>query len=315
VARRRELQLRAEPAVEHDERYARADEFLDVATALWHSWADDAVLDDRHSGRYADPSRIRQIDHHGKYYRVRGPLKLPRPPQGWPVLVQAGSSSTGRSFAARHAEALFTAQVEKAAAIEFYHDLKSQAAALGRPGDQIIVLPGLSPIIGPTEEEARRMRRELNELTDPSVGLARLSTRFGGHDFSGIDLDRPLSPADFPDPASNEAARSRTQVILARVEQDCPTMRQLLETLAGARGHFTSVGTPEQLADMIEDRFRSGAADGFNLMPPVLPLHLDRFIDEVVPVLQRRGLFRREYAGSTLRDHYGLDRPASRFFG
>jgi alkanesulfonate monooxygenase SsuD/methylene tetrahydromethanopterin reductase-like flavin-dependent oxidoreductase (luciferase family) len=209
---------------------------------------------------------------------------------------------------------VFTAQVEKAAAVGFYRDLKEQAAALGRHGDQILVLPGLSPIIGSTEEEARRMRRELLELTDPKVGLARLSTRFGGHDFTGIDLDRPLTPDDFPDPETNEAARSRTQVILSQVVRERPTMRQLLETLAGARGHFTSVGTPEQVADMMEDWFRAGAADGFNFMPPVMPVHLDRFVTEVVPILQHRGLFRREYSGHHLRDHYGLARPANRYF-
>ncbi len=304
-----------EQQLAHAERYARADEFLQVASALWDSWADDAILDDRQSGRFADPSRVRSIDHVGPYYRVEGPLNLPRPPQGRPVFVQAGSSETGRHFAAQYAEAVFTAHLEKTTAIEFYADLKSQAAAAGRPANQILILPGLSPAIGSTEEEAQRLWRELNELTDPKVGLSRLSGRFGGHDFSHLDLDRPLSTDDFPDPGQVQAARSRAQVITSLVARERPTLRALLHSLAGARGHFTTAGTPEQIADLIEDWFRSGAADGFNIMPPILPELLDTFIAEVVPVLQKRGLFRREYEGDTLRAHYGLARPPSQFFG
>lgn len=299
----------------HGERYARADEYVDVVTGLWDSWADDAILDDPRSGRFADPRRIRSIDHAGRHYRVEGPLNLPRSPQGRPVFVQAGSSDTGRRFAAKHAEAVFTAHLEKATALAFYADLKSQAEALGRRRDQILILPGLSAVIGSTEEEARRLWRELNELTDPKVGLARLSGRFGGYDFSHLDLDRPLSVDDFPDPARVQAARSRTEVILSLVARERPTLRSLLHSLAGARGHFTMAGTPEQAADLIEDWFRSGAADGFNIMPPILPSLLDTFIAEVIPILQARGLFRREYEGDTLRAHYGLSRPPSRYFG
>jgi FMN-dependent oxidoreductase (nitrilotriacetate monooxygenase family) len=298
----------------HAERYARAEEFLEVATGLWDSWADDAILDDRRSGRFADPARIRSINHMGAHYRVEGPLNLPRSPQGRPVFVQAGSSETGRQFAARHAEAVFTAHLEKSTAAEFYADLKSQAAALGRPSDQILILPGLSAVIGSTEEEARRLWRELNELADPRVGLARLSSRFGGHDFSHLELDRPLSVDDFPDPGQVQAARSRTQVITSLVARERPTLRALLHSLAGARGHFTMAGTPEQVAGLIEDWFRSGAADGFNVMPPILPALLDVFVAEVIPILQRRGLFRYEYEGHMLRSHYGLARPGSKFF-
>jgi FMN-dependent oxidoreductase (nitrilotriacetate monooxygenase family) len=298
----------------HEERYERAEEFLEVATALWDSWADDAVLDDPRSGRFADPQRIRAIHHAGEHYRVEGPLNLPRCPQGRPVFVQAGSSATGRRFAARHAEAVFTAQVEKEAAIAFYADLKSQATAMGRRPERILVLPGLSAAIGATEAEARRLSEELDALSDPEVGRARLSGRFGGHDFSHLPLDRPLSVEDFPDPETVQAARSRTQVILSVVARERPTLRALLRRLAGARGHLTMAGTPEQVAALIEDWFRSGAADGFNVMPPVLPAMLDRFVAEVVPILQRRGLFRRDYAGDTLRAHYGLPRPPSRHF-
>jgi FMN-dependent oxidoreductase (nitrilotriacetate monooxygenase family) len=249
----------------------------------------------------------------GVHYQVAGPLNLPRCPQGRPVLVQAGSSDTGRRFAARHAEAVFTAHMEKATAQAFYADLKALVAADGREPDHVLILPGLSPMIGSTAAEAQRLARELNELSDPEVGRKRLSGRFGGHDFSHLPLDRPLTPEDFPAPSSVEAARSRTEVILNLVRREQPTLRQLLASLAGARGHFTMAGTPDEVANLIEDWFTDGAADGFNIMPPVLPHMLDVFSAEVVPLLQRRGLFRTEYAGTTLREHYGLARPESAF--
>jgi len=299
-----------EGLVSHDERYARGEEFVQVVKALWDSWADDAVLDDRASGRYARPDRIRPIDHEGKFYRVAGPLNMPRGPQGRPVFVQAGSSETGRRFAARHAEAVFTAQMEKRTAQEFYSDLKALAVAAGRPPEQVLILPGLSPVVGSTEAEARRLAEDLNDLTDPEVGRKRLSGRFGGHDFSHLPLDKPLTPEDFPSPGTVQAARSRTEVIVGLVRRERFTLRQLLAYLAGARGHYVTAGTPEQIADLIENWFVEGAADGFNLMPPLLPSLLDVFIAEVVPVLQKRGLFRTCYEGSTLRDHFGLPRPA-----
>ena len=179
----------------------------------------------------------------------------------------------------------------------------------GRAPGQLLILPGLSPVIGSTEAEAQRIARELNELSDPEVGRKRLSGRFGGHDFSHLPLDRKLSPEDFPDPGSVQAARSRTEVIVGLVRREKPTLRKLLGYLAGARGHFVTTGTPEQVADLIEDWFHDGAADGFNVMPPVLPAMLEVFVAEVVPLLQRRGLFRTEYAGETLRSLYGLQRP------
>jgi FMN-dependent oxidoreductase (nitrilotriacetate monooxygenase family) len=295
--------------VSHADRYARGEEFVQVVKALWDSWADDAVIDDRAGGQYARPDRIRPINHEGEFYKVAGPLNMPRVPQGRPVFVQAGSSDTGRRFAARHAEAVFTAQMEKATAQAFYADLKALAAAEGRDIDQVLILPGLSPLIAGTEAEAQRQARELNDLTDPEVGRKRLSGRFGGHDFSHLPLDKPLAPEDFPDPSTVEAARSRTEVIVGLVKREKPTLRQLLAYLAGARGHYTTAGTPDQIADLMEDWSKEGAADGFNVMPPVLPAMLDVFVDEVIPLLQKRGLFRTAYEGETLRDHYGLDRP------
>jgi alkanesulfonate monooxygenase SsuD/methylene tetrahydromethanopterin reductase-like flavin-dependent oxidoreductase (luciferase family) len=201
----------------------------------------------------------------------------------------------------------------KATAQEFYADLKALAEAEGRASDQVLILPGLSPMIGATEAEAQRLAREVDDLCDPEVGRKRLSNRFGGHDFSQLPMDHPLTPEDFPDPGSVEAARSRTEVILNLVRRDRLNLRQLLGYLAGARGHFTMAGTPEQIADLIEDWFTDRAADGFNIMPPLLPAQLDLFSAEVIPLLQRRGLFRTEYAGKTLREHYGLSWPESAF--
>ena len=302
-----------EGQVSHADRYARGEEFMTVVKALWDSWADDAIVDDRARGLYARADRIRPIDHRGQHYKVAGPLNMPRGPQGRPVFVQAGSSDTGRRFAARHAEAIFTAQMEKATAQAFYADLKALVAAEGRALDQALILPGLSPLIAATETEARRMARELNDLTDPEIGRKRLSGRFGGHDFSHLPLDKPLSVEDFPDPNTVEAARSRTEVIVGLVRREKPTLRQLLAYLAGARGHYVTAGTPEQIADLMVEWFDDGAADGFNVMPPLLPSMLDIFVAEVIPILQRRGLFRTAYEGRTLREHYGLARPASAF--
>lgn len=298
--------------IRHSERYDRADEFMTVVKGLWDSWADDAIVADAQSGLYARGERIRPINHKGENYSVTGPLNLPRSPQGHPVLVQAGSSDKGRRFAARHAEAIFTAHLEKATALAFYADLKALVAAEGRNPDHALVLPGLSALIASTEAEAKRMSEDLNMLADPEIGRRRLSGRFGGYDLSHLPLDKVLSVADFPDPKTVEAARSRTEVIVGLVAREKITLRQLLARLAGARGHLTVAGTPEQVADLMEDWFKTGAADGFNIMPPILPAMLDVFIAEVLPILQRRGLFRTAYEGNTLREKYGLMRPASK---
>jgi alkanesulfonate monooxygenase SsuD/methylene tetrahydromethanopterin reductase-like flavin-dependent oxidoreductase (luciferase family) len=229
------------------------------------------------------------------------------------VLVQAGSSDPGRAFAARHAEAIFTAQVEKIRAQAFYAEIKTRVAGVGRDPAQVLILPGLSPVLASSTSEARRFAEELSALTNPDAGRQRLSGRFGGYDFAHLPLDTPLTPDDFPDPHTVEAARSRTAVILELVRRERPTLRQLLVRLAGARGHHTFVGTPEQVAALMEDWYTEGAADGFNVMPPVLPAQLEVFIAEVVPLLQRRGLFRTAYTGDTLRAHYGLAAPGSQF--
>jgi FMN-dependent oxidoreductase (nitrilotriacetate monooxygenase family) len=303
-----------ERAPDHSERYARADEFLEVVTALWDSWADDAIIDDPASGRFLDPKRVRRIAHKGRHYSVAGPLNLPRAPQGRPVLVQAGSSAPGKAFAAKYAEAVFTAHLTKESASDFYAELKRAAADAGRDAAGIIVLPGLSAAVGSTDAEGQALLDELNDLTDIDVGRSRLSNRFGGYDFSALPLDQPLSRDDFPDPSKVQAAQSRATAITDLVARERPTLRGLLRQLAGARGHFTLAGSPERIADTIEDWVESRAADGFNIMPPVLPAQLDVFVDHVVPILQKRGLFRREYEGETLRSHYGLARPANPYF-
>jgi FMN-dependent oxidoreductase (nitrilotriacetate monooxygenase family) len=297
----------------HADRYERAEEFMTVVKGLWDSWADDAVLDDRADGRYADRRRVRAIDHKGPHYPVAGPLNMPRSPQGRPVFVQAGSSDTGKKFAARHAEAVFTAHLEKSMAQAFHADLKALVAAEGRDPRHVLILPGINPVIGSTVAEAERYSAKLDTLSDPEVGRHRLSQRFGGHDFSHLPLDTPLSVDDFPDPSKNEASRSRTEAVVALVKKERPTLRQVLAKLAGARGHFSVAGTPEKIADIMQDWFETKAADGFNLMPPVLPHQLDLFIAEVVPLLRKRGLFRDAYQGETLRSHFGLSRPDVRF--
>ncbi len=293
----------------HADRYAKGEEFVQVLKALWNSWGDDAVVDDRSGGVFVKKALVRPINHKGESFEVAGPLNMPRSPQGWPVLVQAGSSDTGKDFAARHAEAVFTAHIEKSTAVEFYRDIKERVVAAGRAPSQLLVLPGISAMIAGTEAEAKRLQQELNELADTRIGLSRLADRFDGHDFSHLKLDQVLRPEDFPDPADNQSSRGRTELIVGAVRREKLTLRQLLGKLAGARGHFVMAGTPEQVADTIEDWVDSGAADGFNVMPPILPWMLDNFTQEVVPILQRKGRFRTEYEGRTLRQHYGLDRP------
>ena len=297
----------------HAERYARAQEFLDVVSKLWDSWEDGAVAVDRESGQFFDPSKVHAIDHVGVHYKIKGPFNAPRSPQGRPVYVQAGSSNEGRGFAARNAEAIFTAHQTLADAQAFYADIKSRAKALGRNPNHVKILPGISPFIGDTEKEAEELYRYFNELTIPAYGLKQLSNMTGAS-LDHLALDEKV-PAEIFAGAGDvlDNRRSRFQVVANLVERERPTVRELLHRLAGARGHKVAHGTPLQIADTIQEWFENGAADGFNVMPPLYPQLLDAFTSKVVPILQERGLFRADYTGSTLREHYGLPRPESQY--
>ena len=296
-------------AAEHGARYARAREFTDLVHALWDSWEDDAFVGDKASGRFIDTAKVHPVDHRGAHYAVAGPLTVPRSAQGRPVTFQAGGSEDGRELAAATADAVFSlAQtVEDGAA--YARDLRARAARYGRPPGALVVLPGLATVIGATEAEARRRQDELWDLVPVEYSLARLAGTLRV-DPARLDLDKPL-----PDPLPLPPDANHTMFLgtLALARRDRLTVRQLLRALGGGVGHRIVVGTPEAIADDIEAWFRAGAADGFNLMPDVLPDGLETFVDAVVPILQRRGLFRRDYAGETLRDHLGLARPASRF--
>jgi FMN-dependent oxidoreductase (nitrilotriacetate monooxygenase family) len=300
--------------LDHAERYVRATEFVEVVTALWDSMEDDAEVFDQAAGRRYDLSKVHRIDHVGPAFRVRGPLNAVRSPQGWPVLVQAGSSDDGMDFAARFAEAIFTAQLTLEDAQAFYVSIKSRVAAAGRDPASVKVLPGLCAYLGSTEEEAVRARVELDDLAVPPTGpIGGAWLQFGGLDLTGFAPDEPIPFHRLPDASYVQGPRSRFALILEMARRDDLTVRQLLRRLAGARGHFTFVGTPDQLATLIEAWFRQRGADGFNLMPPIYAGQFDLFVDEVVPILQRRGVFHTEYEGATLRDNYGLVRPASRY--
>ncbi|MGA5198584.1 LLM class flavin-dependent oxidoreductase [Streptomyces exfoliatus] len=292
----------------HKERYERADEFLEVSTRLWGSWADDAIVADKDAGVHADSAKVRRIDHAGRFFRVAGPLNVPRSPQGHPLLVQAGSSEDGKAFAARWAEAVFTAQQTLEEAQAFYVDLKRRAVAHGRDPQGIKILPGIVPVIGDTEAEAEELDRELDRLISPEFAKRQLARLFR-IDPDVLDLDGPL-PDDLPSEDEIEGAKSRYTLIVELARRENSTVRQLIGRLGGGRGHRTFTGTPVQVADAIEEWFDGHAADGFNIMPPVLPSGLEAFVDKVVPILQERGRFRTEYTGGTLRDHYGLPRPA-----
>jgi FMN-dependent oxidoreductase (nitrilotriacetate monooxygenase family) len=293
----------SEPHADHTDRYARAQEFLEVVTALWDSWDPDAVLADKASGDYADRSRIREVDHVGERFSVRGPLNIPRSPQGRPLIVQAGSSGTGKAFAALWAEAIFTAQQTLQEGQAFYRDLKTRVLATGRDPEHVKVLPGICPILGGTEQEARALEAELQGLLVPTYGLNQLSQMLQV-ELTEADLDKPLPPLPTVDDING--GKSRFSLIADLAARDRLTVRQVIERLAGGRGHRVVVGTPEQVADALQEWFEGGAADGFNVMPPYLPGGLEDFVDHVVPVLQRRGLFRTDYEAGTLRARYGL---------
>lgn len=293
--------------VEHDERYRRAREFHAVVTGLWDSWADDAWLRDQASGIFFDPDRMHVLDHKGEHLSVRGPLNIARPIQGWPVIVQAGASEAGRQFAAETAEVIFGSSRTIEDARAFYQDVKARVTAAGRSADHCKILPGALVIVGHTTQEAREKKALLDTLVHPDSGLPNLSIRLG-IDAAAFDLDAPLPEI----PPSNQSQSQRdTLVALARAQN--LTVRQLAQMMGGFGG-LEIVGTAAEIADTMQSWLETDAADGFNVMFPTVPAGLDDFVTLVIPELQRRGLFRTAYAGTTLRDHLGLPRPDNQFF-
>ncbi len=293
--------------VEHDERYRRAREFYAVVTGLWDSWADDAWRRDQASGIFFDPARMHVLDHQGEHLSVRGPLNIARPVQGWPVIVQAGASEAGRQLAAETAEVIFASSRTIGDARQFYADMHQRLRALGRAPDALKILPGALVITGRSRAEAEEKKARLDSLVHPDSGVPNLSMRLGV-DASGFDLDAPL-----PEIPPSNASQSGRDSLVALARRENLTVRELAQ-LVGGYGGLQMVGTPGEIADTMQEWLETGASDGFNVMFPTVPTGLDEFVDLVVPELQRRGIFRRAYAGNTLRENLGLARPANRFF-
>ncbi|MGA9948635.1 MAG: LLM class flavin-dependent oxidoreductase [Xanthobacteraceae bacterium] len=293
--------------MEHGERYERAREFYDVVTGLWDSWADDAFIRDVDSGIFFDPAKMHVLGHKGEFLSVRGPLNIARPVQGWPVIVQAGASEAGRRLASETAEAVFTAQSDIQAGRKFYADVKGRMETLGRSREHMKILPACFVVIGDTVEEAKAKRAKLDSLVNYANAIASLSIALG-HDASKFNPDGPL-----PDIPESNASKSGRERAVALAKRDNLTVRQLAQRLGGYSG-LAMVGTPKTIADEMQEWLETEASDGFTVMFPYLPGGLDDFVTRVVPELQARGLFRRDYEGTTLRDHLGLPRPKNRFF-
>jgi FMN-dependent oxidoreductase (nitrilotriacetate monooxygenase family) len=296
-----------ENQMDHDERYVRAREFVDVVTGLWDSFADDAFILDVENGIYVDPARMHVLDHKGPSLSVRGPLNIARPVQGWPVIVQAGASEAGRQIAAETAEVIFGASPSLKAGKEFYADIKTRMRQFGRDENHLKILPAAFVVVGDTVEEARAIRAHLDSLVHYDSGISSLNGMLG-YDVSSYDPDGPLP--EIPQTNASQSARER-MIELARSEN--LTIRQLAQR-AGSFAGLAFVGTPQTIADEMEQWLVEEGSDGFNVMFPWLPGGLDAFVDRLVPELQRRNLFRRDYAGTTLREHLGLPRPVNRFF-
>ncbi len=296
-----------EEHLDHAERYRRAHEFIEVVTGLWDSWADDAFIRDVENGIYFDPDKLHVLDYKGKYLSVRGPLNIGRPVQGWPVIVQAGASESGRQLAAETAEAVFTAQADIATGQAFYADVKGRMEKAGRDRDHMKILPGCLVVVGDSLDEAREKRALLDSLVHYDSAIASLSIALG-NDASGFDPDGPL-----PEIPESNASKSGRERAIKLAQRENLTVRPLAQRLGGYSG-LAMLGTPAMIADEMEEWLVTEASDGFTVMFPYLPGGLDDFVDRVVPELQRRGLFRREYEGVTMRENLGLPRPENRFF-
>ncbi|MBR3117847.1 LLM class flavin-dependent oxidoreductase [Oceanobacillus sp. FSL W7-1309] len=293
----------------HDLRYERAGEFVEVVKGLWDSWEDGVLIRDKESGVYFNSDKLHSLNHEGKHFSVKGPLNASRSPQGHPVIVQAGSSEAGTTLAAQTADVIFTAQQTLEGAQQFYKKVKKKVIASGRKPDEVKIMPGVSPFIGRTEAEAKEKYEQLQDLIVSEIGLDFLSDYLGGMDFSNLSLDDQL-PDEIPKTNGNQ---SRRKLIIELARRENLTIRELYKRIAGARGHFTIFGTPEQIADQLEAWIVAEGADGFNLMPQYLPGGLSEFVEQVIPILQQRGLFRKEYDYSTLRGHLGLLMPESKY--
>lgn len=294
----------------HHLRYERANEYLEIAKKLWDSWEDDSILYDQENGIFLDKTKVHKVNYEGKHLSVSGPLNIGRPPQGYPVIVQAGSSEDGRELAAKTAEVIFTAWPTLEEAQAFYCDVKGRLAKYGRKPEELKIMPGVFPIIGRTEEEARAKKKYLEELVPVQLGVQRLSFLLG-IDLSGYDVDGPLP--ELPPVEEINGVKSRFEIVKNMAERDNLTIRQLYQRIITSRGHREILGTPEQIADQLQEWFENEACDGFNVMPPVFPSSLNEFVELVIPILQERGIFRKEYEGSTLREHLGLTRPVNQY--
>ncbi|EKS38369.1 LLM class flavin-dependent oxidoreductase [Afipia broomeae] len=301
------LNFGLEEHVEHGERYRRAREFFDVVTGLWDSFADDAFVRDAESGIYFDPAKMHTLNHKGQFLSVKGPLNIGRPVQGWPVIVQAGASEPGKQLAAETAEAVFTGGGTLAQAQALYEDIKSRMDTLGRDRDYLKILPGAFVVVGDTLEEAQKKRDLLDSLVHYDSAIAGLSVILGT-DASKFDPEGPLPP--IPDTNASKSGRDR---LVEYAAKNNVTVRQLAQRVGGYGG-LSFVGTPATIADRMEEWLVTNASDGFNIMFPFLPQGLDDFVDKVVPELQRRSIFRKDYEGRTLRENLGLPRPKNRFF-
>lgn len=291
----------------HADRYARAEEFVDVVKGLWQSYEQDTLVLDKASGRYYDPEKLHALNHKGQYFSVRGPLNSIQSRQGKPLIVQAGASADGLNLAARTADMVFSAAQTLEEGQHYYQSLKQQAEVFGRHRDDILVMPGIFPLVGKTRQQAQDKFDALQNLIPEKVGLALLSQHLGVKGLDKLALDEPVPATLLP----TNGNKSRQQLLLSLAIREQLTLRELSLKIAGARGHWQVIGTAEEIADHMEQRFTEGAADGFNIMPPLLPGGLYDFIDHVLPILRQRGLVKHRYQGTTLRQHLGLNDESS----
>jgi FMN-dependent oxidoreductase (nitrilotriacetate monooxygenase family) len=296
------LNFNRDEHIEHELRYQRANEFVDVVRGLWDCWDDDAIVADKATGRYIDPDKVRPLNHKGRFFQVKGPLNMARCPQGHPVIIQAGGSPSGLELAARTADVVFSVVQDLEAARIAYADLKGRMAKYGRSPDELAVLPGVMPIIGASDAEARETLAKLQSWLTPTNAATLVASRIG-YDVSGHPLDGPVPP-----PPPFQGSRTFSSVLYETARREKMTLRDLYNLTAAARGHWVICGTPQRIADTLEEWFTGQAADGFNILPPYFPGAFADFVDLVVPELQHRGLFRHDYQGTTLRDHFGLAR-------